>query len=75
MNLAIFDVDGTLTDSFGFDAHYYDVDAARELGWNFVGRSTEPGALTRLGATHVLRDYLDVEAVLVALLDAGVPSS
>ena len=53
---------------------HYDANAARALGWSFVGLTSEPEALLALGATHVLSDYLDVEAALAALEDAGVPS-
>ena len=54
---------------------YYDAHAARELGWSFVGLSSEPETLLALGATHVLSDYLDIEASLMALERAGVPAA
>ena len=52
---------------------HYDAHAARELGWSFVGRASDPDTLRALGATHVLSDYLDVEAALSALENARVP--
>jgi phosphoglycolate phosphatase-like HAD superfamily hydrolase len=54
---------------------HYDVTAARALGWNFVGRSDDRGALTRLGATHVLADFLDVDGALAALHACGAPTA
>ena len=54
---------------------HYDVDAAGQLGWPFVGRSAESETLTRLGASHVLPDFLDVPQALDALMNARAPTS
>jgi beta-phosphoglucomutase-like phosphatase (HAD superfamily) len=123
MKLAIFDIDGTLTDSHGYDRYFfarlaehagasgldgdltgwtdvtdegiaYDVLRAhgrtptaadierikadyeadlRELGWNFLGLNADRAKLLDVGATHVLGDFTDLEAVHAALAAAGVP--
>lgn len=51
----------------------WDVQAARELGWNLLGFHEDRAMLFDLGATHVLADYRDLDATMDALLSAGVP--
>jgi len=51
----------------------WDVRACRELGWNFVGLNADPDRLLDLGATHVLADYLDLDAAHAALDTASAP--
>jgi phosphoglycolate phosphatase-like HAD superfamily hydrolase len=50
----------------------WDVHAARELGWGFIGieSSKAPSKLRALGARHVFPDYLKSEAIL-SVLDAA----
>lgn len=63
-----------------FDEHVYVGDAAwdvrtcRNLGWNFLGLHAERERLLDLGASHVLTDYLDLEASHAALIDARPPA-
>jgi phosphoglycolate phosphatase-like HAD superfamily hydrolase len=54
----------------------WDVRAAAELGWAFVGvgRGAAAGALRRAGATHVLPDFSDRAALRDALETATVPA-
>ena len=53
----------------------WDVKAARSLGLPFVGIGRGAGAerLLRLGASHVLPDYRDLDAVFRAMNDALEP--
>ena len=53
----------------------WDVHAAHELGWAFVGiaSGTKAPRLRALGARHVFPDYLKSEAILSALDAAGTP--
>ena len=53
----------------------WDVHAARELGWAFIGieSGAAPSKLRALGVRHIFSDYLQSEAILSALAAAGTP--
>ncbi len=53
----------------------WDVRTARKLALPFVGVGSQPDLLLRLGATQVLRDFEDVDAVIAVLESAVVPAS
>jgi phosphoglycolate phosphatase-like HAD superfamily hydrolase len=55
----------------------WDVQTARRLGLPFIGVCAhgDPSALHRQGASHVIRDFTDVDVLRRALVEARVPAS
>ena len=55
----------------------WDVRACRELGWPLVGVGHGPHAarLRKLGASHVIPDYAQLDHFLTALTEAQVPGA
>ena len=83
MNLASFDIDGTLTETqekgfariVSIGDGLWDVRTARKLNFPFlgIGSGAREEELRRAGATHVLQDFADYDGLIQYLEEAEVP--